>query len=266
MSFFDIIRKHTNNYIYKEITYFNKFKNDAFDLYQKLQEIRNHNNDPNSCVFRVGAGVGFHSITGDWQDVSEDHFSSWIDNGEVFLKSKQKVKDHYYKKLDNQIFAKTRKITIDKGSNNTNIFQPMGFIKLTLLSEEEIEKAKLQATEAEEKRLKDEKEANVQADKSAKEAAMAEAERKKEEDLAKIEAKKPKMFEGILKVSDIIDAEVVGVIGNKAKLKLYAPNQSKNIRDFTYNGLLIGQTLQVIVKAIAKSNSFVVAIDFHKFK
>jgi CRISPR/Cas system CSM-associated protein Csm5 (group 7 of RAMP superfamily) len=128
-----IIRNHTNNYIDKEIAYFTEFKNDAFDLRPKLQEIRNHNNDQNSCVLRIGAGVGFHSITGDWQEVSEDHFSSWIDRGEVYLKNKQKVKDHYYKKLDNQIFAKTRKILIGKDVNENRLFFPMGFMKLTYI-------------------------------------------------------------------------------------------------------------------------------------
>jgi CRISPR/Cas system CSM-associated protein Csm5 (group 7 of RAMP superfamily) len=130
---FSIIRNHTNNYIDKEIAYFTEFKNDAFDLVPKLQEIRNNNNDPNSCVLRVGAGVGFHSITGDWQDVSEDHFSSWVlENGEVELKNKSISNSQFRLRNKNQIFSKTRKIAIGKGTNGSNIFFSMGFIKLIM--------------------------------------------------------------------------------------------------------------------------------------
>lgn len=92
------------------------------------------------------------------------------------------------------------------------------------------------------------------------------SERLESDRLATEEAKKPKMFEGSLKAgSTIIDAEVESVVRNKAKLKLYAPNQSGNFREITYSGLSKGQTLQVLVKAVAK-NGFIVAVEFKNFK
>ncbi len=60
--------------------------------------------------------------------------------------------------------------------------------------------------------------------------------------------------------------QILSVSGNKVKLKLYTPDQSKNIEDFTYNGLQMGQILQVKVKAISNSNGLIVALDFHKIK
>ena len=72
------------------------------------------NRQANSCLLRVGAGVGYHSITGDWQLKSQDHFSDW-------------------NQRDHAIANKTRKFayTYSEGADDY-IFYPMGFIKLML--------------------------------------------------------------------------------------------------------------------------------------
>lgn len=240
-----IINKHTIAFLEKEIKFYEKYKFDdnSENVLENIRDIKEKVSTLDStkeCILRLAAGSGFHSITGDWQ------YDDFINTGEN-NNGKRKYK--------------SRKLAFENG-----VFQPMGFIKLTLLSEEEIEKAKLQVINDEEKRREEVQKSKEQSEQKAIEAAIAEAEQIEKERIVAEEARKPKMFEGILNPSDIIDAEVVSVAGNKVKLKLYAPNQSGNIRDFTYSGLQIGQVLQVIVKAIAKSNGLIVALDFHKIK
>jgi CRISPR/Cas system CSM-associated protein Csm5 (group 7 of RAMP superfamily) len=244
-----IINKHTIDFLEKEIKFYEKYKFDdnSENVLENIRDLKGKVaklDFTKECILRLAAGSGFHSITGDWQ------YDDYIETGE-HIGGRNEGKRKY----------KSRKLAFENG-----VFQPMGFIKLTLLSKEEIEKAKQQAKEAEAKRLKEELKANEQAEQIAKDALIAEAERIKEEELAKIEASKPKMFEGILKAgSSIIDAEVESVLGNKAKLKLYAPNQQGNLREISYTGLTKGQTLEVLVKAIAK-NGFIVAVEFKRFK
>lgn len=240
-----IINRHTIAFLEKEIKFYEEYKFDTqsenvFENIVNLKERVARLDSTKECILRLAAGSGFHSITGDWQ------YDDFINTGEN-NNGKRKYK--------------SRKLAFENG-----VFQPMGFIKLTLLSEEEIEKAKLQVINDEEKRREEVQKSKEQSEQKAIEAAIAEAEQIEKERIVAEEARKPKMFEGILNPSDIIDAEVVSVAGNKVKLKLYAPNQSGNIRDFTYSGLQIGQVLQVIVKAIAKSNGLIVALDFHKIK
>ncbi len=74
-----------------------------------------------------------------------------------------------------------------------------------------LENERIAVEEDEEKYLIEEKEANEQADQRVKEADIAEAKRLEDARIAAEEARKPKMFEGILKPLDIIDAEVVRI-------------------------------------------------------
>lgn len=117
----DLIRSHTEQYLKKEQAYYNLFPNndlnDLTKIKDRLDNLISRNNsidDRNSCLLRVGAGVGFHSITGDWQLRSRDHFSDW--NGREYA-----------------IMNKTRKFIFTFSEKYQNyIFYPMGFIKLTL--------------------------------------------------------------------------------------------------------------------------------------
>ena len=77
----DTIRAHTHQYLTREKAYFAKFENKVLDDFKPIQDRLDHlirqNKEPDSCLLRVGAGVGFHSITGDWQEQSQDHFTQW---------------------------------------------------------------------------------------------------------------------------------------------------------------------------------------------
>lgn len=117
----DLIRNHTENYLQKEAVFYSKFLNDDLNklttINDRIQSLRDYNQQHNSCLLRVGAGVGFHSITGDWQLRSLDHFSD------------RNLRDH-------AVANKTRKFTYTFSEQHDDyIFYPMGFIKLTLKDE-----------------------------------------------------------------------------------------------------------------------------------
>ena len=134
------IRAHTHQYLTREKAYFGKFENADLDKLKPVQDrldaLIKQNKEPDSCLLRVGAGVGFHSITGDWQDRSQkDHTQSWIDpQGNESVNSVPREK---HKRLKNQIFAKTRKFAFEQVTGGID-FALMGFVKLTLVSPEEI--------------------------------------------------------------------------------------------------------------------------------
>ena len=130
--FFAIIQLHTNAYIDKEIAFFNTFKNKMMGdtIIEQLKILKEINNQQNTCVMRVGAGVGFHSITGDWQEVSKDHQTAKFKAGKLFINTKE-IPEHFNWKLkdkDPQIFTKTRKIVYLPQNES---FSLMGFVKLS---------------------------------------------------------------------------------------------------------------------------------------
>ena len=232
-----IINDYTLSYLEKEIAFFEKYTFDArsetaLNKLKSLYDSVNKLNSDKECILRLAAGSGFHSITGDWQ------FDNHINTGE-----------HSAGRHAGKRKYKSRKLAFE-GQD----FQPMGFIKLTFLSEEDIE-----TYEAE--KLKKQQENLAAAQRLEEERIRKE----KEEELARIEASKPKMFEGNLKPGVIIDAEVIRVTGNKVTLKLYAPNQDNNPKDISYHGLTVGKILTVQVKNVAKSG-FIVAVEFKGFK
>ena len=147
---FSIINQYTKNYIDKEIAFFTKYSNNnTQNIIDNLEEIKNSIPDDNStCVLRMSAGSGFHSVTGDWQ--FNEHY---IDEIEVF---KGRSRGKYQHKKS----AKSRKIAVSGGN-----YMPMGFVKLRVLTEDEIkqkeqqeaEQRKIELQKAEQKRIEREK-------------------------------------------------------------------------------------------------------------
>lgn len=106
-----VARKQMNEYLDQEIHFFNTFKNDDFeDAVELLQDLRVHNNHENSAVIRLGAGSGYHAITGNWK------FGDHTQTGDNFRTG--------------QINYKTRKVSFDRKANK----QFPGFIKITAKS------------------------------------------------------------------------------------------------------------------------------------
>jgi len=164
---FDIINNHTESYIKKEIEFFKKYNqaessDKIISTYEKFLD--SIPKDSESAVFRMSAGSGFHGITGDLR--FESHLLT-ISNPDKENKNKR---------------YKSRKIAFSDGN-----FMPMGFIKLTVLSEEERERSqeekdkRLEAVR--QKKMKEEKERieQIRLQKQREEEARQEKLRQEEE-------------------------------------------------------------------------------------
>lgn len=261
---FTQINAHSKKHIEQEIKKYELLHlppqaNSYVEILKQLLESYQSLSDK-QCILRVGFGTGYLSMTGGW---AEEHWK-YIPN----INYQKEMDDlattvRKTNEYNGMALPKSRKLVLGG--------IPLGFLKLTLLTEEAAvqweAKAKRQSLDDEIKRLKEEKDALEQAEQQAKEAAIADAERLERERIEKEEAKKPKMFEGKVKKGDIIDAEVTKVEGGKtATLKFYATGQDSNDnRKINYNGIQVGQIIQVQVNNIA-GNGFIVAVEFKKFK
>lgn len=123
---FTFINQHTKQHLEKELEFYKAHLepnsdvakvHKIIDSYEKLlNEIPTKEEYQKCmCVLRVGAGVGFHSITGDWR--FNDH-SSTLENPEVIKRKEKKDIEKRYK---------SRKFVYDEDNND---LLPMGFIKL----------------------------------------------------------------------------------------------------------------------------------------
>ncbi len=179
---FAIINQHTKAYIDKEIAFFKKYTNNETDkIIHTLEMVKNQiPADNSSCVFKKAAGSGFHSITGDWQF---DDYS--VDKVEDKKNRQGRVTGHIAKFRGNKT-AKSRKIAVD-GEN----FYLMGFVKLTLLSDE------IKAKKEAERQARIEEEKQKEAERKAKE--KAEQERIEAEKRARAEAARKAAEEQIAK-------------------------------------------------------------------
>ncbi len=130
---FRIINKHTKEYLEKEKAFFKKYTTDKsdkiIDCIDNLLNKISQNGD--CCVFKMAAGSGFHSITGDWQ--FDDYSIDGVDTTRAISRGT----------LKGQKSAKSRKIAILPNDE----LCLMGFVKLKPISENEfqrIEAEKLQ--------------------------------------------------------------------------------------------------------------------------
>lgn len=120
---FHQVNLNTIAYIEKEIAFFKKYFDDDYVADNQIVPFYNRlileiESQKNSCYFRLGAGSGFHSITGDW--LYKDHISSVEYPMNAFMSG-------YIKN-----FTKSRKLAFQKSDEDLPNFFPMGFIKLSL--------------------------------------------------------------------------------------------------------------------------------------
>lgn len=128
---FKVINKATKEYLEKEEAFFDKYNEaDHADLIiESIKELKalipDENADTGSyCLLKMSAGVGFHAITGNW--VYDNFIDTGTDNGKKNKKS--------------------RKIAIYKGNNPKPYltgYELMGFVKLRIISEKDVEYEKL---------------------------------------------------------------------------------------------------------------------------
>lgn len=117
MGLWNSIKRNTDAFIEKELTFYERYQNDditSSGFFDELAWIKEQNNLPNTCVLRVGSSVGFHSITGDWK--FNDHTATGINP------------------KTNAINYKTRKVSFDYHQEEDEyLFYAPGFVQLTLL-------------------------------------------------------------------------------------------------------------------------------------
>jgi CRISPR-associated protein Csm5 len=250
------IFKHINQFTKKQAdSEFKKYNavslpKEALSYPETLKEISGkiENLTDNECIVRVGFGTGYLNMTGGWP------LEQW----------KKTLTPNQYQIEMNDLGTAVRK------NSKYNAFElpksrkiiaggvPMGFLKLTLWTAEQAEewknKALLRQQQIQQQQAQAAAEARLKAEQEA-EAARIAAE----------EAKKPKLFEGKLKRASVIDAEVINITGNVAKIKLYVPDHENRLFELRYAGLQIGQTLEVEVKDIS-GKGIVLAVGFSKIK
>lgn len=115
---FGIINRHTREYIEKELDFF-KIYEEAEGTDKIIENIKMLQDkipsDNNSCLLKIGAGSGFHSITGDWQ--YEDYDDTGFD-GKYDKKKDKTIRKKKYK---------SRKIV-----DYNDALSLMGFIELKI--------------------------------------------------------------------------------------------------------------------------------------
>lgn len=118
---FEIINGHTLSYLNKEKAFFERYEADRTELIVSGIEslIRTVNSlqaeGNKSCIFKMSAGSGFHSITGDWQ------FDDYSING---LDGRGRISRGL---LNGQKSSKSRKIAVDGDRLSL-----MGFVKMSV--------------------------------------------------------------------------------------------------------------------------------------
>lgn len=139
---FKIINENTARYLKKELAFFETYAthdepcgNIMGSLEKLLQEVRKCSQENTSCILKMAAGSGFHTITGDWQfaDFTKEPLGR--------------------KKEDKNANPKSRKVALYKDRDGKHLAALMGFVKLQILSQEEIKQIETARKEmAEQKR------------------------------------------------------------------------------------------------------------------
>lgn len=117
---FQVINDVTKAYLQKEQAFFQKYDAERSDEVLSCIEslLSMIPSDGSSCLMKMSAGVGFHSITGDWQYDDYDKTKMWTDGRHAGKKK-----------------YKSRKI-----SEYNHRLQLMGFVRLNALSQDEATK------------------------------------------------------------------------------------------------------------------------------
>ena len=160
---FHIINQVTKGYLFKEKAFFEKYpaerSEELVDCVDSLLGMIPE--DGSCCLLKMSAGVGFHSITGDWlyEDYSET--GQWTDFRNAGKKKYKSRKTSEYKgKLQLMGFVKLRALSADEAS-----------IKMESLTEEhaEIIESILEPARQREEELQKQREAEIQRKRAAEE-------------------------------------------------------------------------------------------------
>lgn len=155
---FSVINSNTKSYLEKELEFFRTFPADRTDeIIESIERLLSTIPSDNSyCVMKMSAGVGFHSITGNWQ------YEDYIDEPGLWTSGKDNGKKKY----------KSRKIAEYNGT-----LQLMGFVKLSVIPDDMYQSAIDQIREESDKKLSE-----VRAAIETAQNAKAEEQRRKAEE------------------------------------------------------------------------------------
>ena len=114
---FQIINEVTKTYLTKERDFFERYhaerSDELLDCIDNLLSMIP--SDGSSCLLKMSAGVGFHSITGDWQFEDYDKTGQWSDPRNA---GKKKYKSRKIAEYNNHLqlmgFVKLREMTADE--------------------------------------------------------------------------------------------------------------------------------------------------------
>lgn len=233
---FNIINEHSRTYFEKELAYFNQYAQagcDAEHIEQVKADIGSLKDDlfiERRAPFRIAAGSGFHSITGDWQ--LKDHL---VDD--ISFKGNRGMRNR-------KNSAKTRKLTFQYSKEiKSYTFSPMGYIQF--LTEDDFEKNIKPELEAKKQKILEEKRKAAEEKKKREEEAKRKAE----------EAKKPKLTpkEKLKKNAEYVDIEVLKWKFGKLTVKPYVEGFETTKYTFTLpNSKEVGTIMRLKMKLIAK--------------
>lgn len=215
---FNQINVHTKEYLLKEKSFFTKYSTDKTE---KIIENINFliNQIPKNgeyCILKMAAGSGFHSITGDWQ--FDDYSIDFIDTSKRISRGKSKGRNS----------AKSRKIAILEDGR----FSLMGFVKISPLSEEEIQKIEIEKKLRREKLEKEWKDQQEELEKirQEKERIAAEEKRQAEEEQRRLELQQKNYAKLINDANQLYENnqlnEAIALFRKAAEL---IPNKTKHI-------------------------------------
>lgn len=90
---FKIVNEHTKDYLEKELAFFKKYPAERTEeIINKIEElIRQIPSDNSSCLLKIAAGSGFHSITGNWKYEDYDNTGLNDKTGKKKYKSRKIV-------------------------------------------------------------------------------------------------------------------------------------------------------------------------------
>lgn len=215
---FKIVNKHTQDYLSKEKLFFGKY-NQADNTYKIIESIdrilAQIPSDNKSCILKMSAGSGFHSITGDWQ-FDDYSISSIQSKGTKTLSFGCDITGKIAKS------AKSRKIAVWD-----NHFDLMGFIRISVLSEEEYK-----ALQEKKQRALAEREAK-QKEQELKEKLERDEREKKERELKKQTEEYNKYFAQAKQAYD--NGKWKDAVSFAEKARAVFPDKSDELKDLIAN-------------------------------
>ena len=116
---FHIINQVTKGYLQKEKAFFEKYSADRSDeLIDNVNALLDMiPEDDSYCLLKMSAGVGFHSITGDWQYEDYDQTGIWTENRNAGKKKyKSRKTAEYNGRLQLMGFVKLRALNAEESS------------------------------------------------------------------------------------------------------------------------------------------------------